>query len=114
MPKYILKHATEQDVEAMCNRSEWTWEGMTIDEDNLDAIAQFIESNVPNLPQPYTFWTWTGKMFNEMCELTGNNAYPDDLTFLGVDDLYEPMLKMEVGARWLDDIVENNRRREEH
>lgn len=117
MAKYELKYATEQDIKDMYDRSEWTWEGMTTDEDNLDAIAQFIELNAPKVPQPYTFWTWTGDTFNKMYDLTGNNAYPDDLIFLAVDNLYEPLypiLKMRVGARWLDDIVDNIKWREEN
>lgn len=111
--RYIVKQATEQDIRDMYDRSEWTWEGMSDDEDNLNQIADFLEINVPKLAQPYTFWIWQGDMFNDMYGLTGRNAYPDDLTFVAVDDLYEPFLKIQYGARWLDDIVDNNLEREQ-
>lgn len=61
--------------------------------------------------------TWKGEEMNEFFNLTGNNAYPDDLTFLAfsLDDLdigKLAMFKIRFGARWFDDIVDNNARRE--
>ena len=52
----------------------------------------------------------TGKVMNEICHLTGNNAYPDDLTIFSIDK-YKGLAIMFV-ARWLDDIVSNNADRE--
>ena len=49
-----------------------------------------------------------GEVMNRLCHLTGNNAYPDDLTFLVIPNYYNPMVKLELGARWFDDIVANN------
>ena len=110
---YVLKKATVEDIEEMYNRSEFTWEGMNIDKDNLYVISGVIEQNGLLPEKPYTFWTWSGKMFNEMYNLTGDNRYPDDLTFLAIDNLYDPMFKIATGARWLDDIVDNNSAREQ-
>ena len=50
--------------------------------------------------------------------LLGSNRYPDDLVFLafsldGLDVGKLAMFKLRFGARWFDDIVENNARREE-
>ena len=51
----------------------------------------------------------------EINAITGDNAYPDDLTILSIelDNItnVETMFikKFEVGARWFDDIVDNNR-----
>ena len=52
---------------------------------------------------------------NEVYELTGDNAYQDDASIVSVMDI--DMMKVvlarfEIGARWFDDIVENNRFRE--
>ena len=49
---------------------------------------------------------------------TGSNAYPEDLTFVSIPlSMFKnirklAMLKLQLGARWLDDIVDNNARRE--
>lgn len=49
-----------------------------------------------------------------MYHLTESNAYPDDLHILMIAlDNWEgpgrlPMVKFQIGARWLDDIVDNN------
>lgn len=49
-----------------------------------------------------------GEVMNRLCKLTGDNAYPDDLTFLVIPNYYNPMVKLQVGARWFDDILANN------
>ena len=54
-----------------------------------------------------------------MYGLTDKNAYDDDLNFLSIDlDNWSemgklPFYKMQVGARWLDDIVDNNKVRQD-
>jgi hypothetical protein len=47
---------------------------------------------------------------NKLCKLTGNNAYPNDLTIFSIDKF--KCLAITVGARWMDDIISNNARRE--
>lgn len=64
------------------------------------------------------WYDWTGRDMNDLYCLTGSNRYPDDLHFLGfcLDGLDIPalaILKIEMGDRWYDDIVDNNRYREE-
>lgn len=64
------------------------------------------------------FYTFKGKLMNDMYKLTGDNRYDDDLTFLSFkfDKLNVGKLaifKIKFGARWLDDIVANNQSREE-
>ena len=84
---------------------------------NLKAIVDALKKDTP-IKLPVTFYTWTGKEFNDKYGLTGNNAYPEDLPFLSIslDNWSEmgnlPFWKMQVGARWLDDIVDNNARRQ--
>ena len=61
--------------------------------------------------------TFSGKEMNDNYNLTGHNRYPDDLTFLcfsldGLEIGKLAMFKMRFGARWFDDIVDNNARRE--
>ena len=63
------------------------------------------------------WYQFTGKDMNEHYHLTGNNRYPDDLTFLcfPLDGLHVGRLaffKMAMRDRWFNDIVDNDARRE--
>ena len=53
------------------------------------------------------YW-FKGSVMNRVYGLTKSNAYPEDLTFLVIPHLYNPVFKMMIGARWFDDIVHNN------
>lgn len=71
-----------------------------------------------NIGNVNTFYTFKGKLMNDTYALTGKNKYDDTLTFLcfrldGLDVGKLAIFKMQFGARWLDDIVDNNLRREE-
>lgn len=71
-----------------------------------------------NIGNVNTFYTFKGKLMNDTYALTGKNKYQDALTFLcfrldGLDVGKLAIFKMQFGARWLDDIVDNNVRREE-
>lgn len=56
---------------------------------------------------------------NDNYNLTGSNAYPNNLTLISIktDDIKNLnaiiIPRFEVGGRWFDDIVDNNARREE-
>ena len=61
---------------------------------------------------------FTGKEMNEEYDLEGDNAYPDDLNFLAfsleeLDIGKLAIFKLQAGDRWFDDIVDNNRSRQE-
>lgn len=61
---------------------------------------------------------FTGKEMNEEYSLKGDNAYPDDLNFLafsleGLDIGKLAIFKLEAMDRWFDDIVDNNRSKQE-
>lgn len=76
----------------------------------------FNDRNIGTVQEWITF---KGKEMNEFGHLTGDNAYPDDLTFLscsldGLNVGSLAMFKLEFGARWFDDIVDNNARREDY
>ena len=114
-----LIEATYLDKQRLYEGSAWTWEGTTIDKASLEFIANwFKEQGCPLINKE--FYLITGEQMNWFCGgLTGSNAYKKDLHILAielknipnVEKLY--MKKFEVGARWFNDIVDNNRRREE-
>lgn len=98
-----------------CQNSMFTFEGIDIEGKNgkdfkmkFEAIARrtgFKEKEMIG-------YVFKGKHMNEIYRLTGDNAYPDDLTFVSIPNYYNPFVKLEVGARWFDDIVANNAIRE--
>lgn len=59
------------------------------------------------------FYTFKGADMNRVYNLRGDVRYQDDLTFLafklnGLNVSKLSMLKLEMGDRWFDDIVDNN------
>lgn len=61
---------------------------------------------------------FTGKDMNETYQLTGMNAYPDDVDFLafpldGLNVTKLAIFKIKMGDHWFDDIVDNNLRMEQ-
>lgn len=71
-----------------------------------------------NIGKPAAWYDFTGADMNAEYGLTGNNAYQDDLHFLcfpldGLDIARLSFFKLIAADRWFDDIVDNNRRREE-
>lgn len=64
------------------------------------------------------FYLFYGRDMHANYGLSGNNAYPDELTFLmfANDGLVIPklaMFKYAMQDRWFDDIVDNNARAQE-
>lgn len=65
-----------------------------------------------------TEWaTFKGIDYNSYYETTGDNRYPDDITFLafsieGLNIGRLAMFKLRMGGRWFDDVVDNDMRRE--
>ena len=98
----IIKVETKEQLKALNDCSAMTWEGL-IEEDFGAALDMCGAEGAKG-------YVTTGKVMNEICHLTGHNAYPDDLTIFSIDK-YKGLAIM-VGARWMDDIVSNNADRE--
>ena len=98
----IIKVETKEQLKALNDCSAMTWEGL-IEEDFGAALDMCGAEGAKG-------YVTTGKVMNEICHLTGSNAYPDDLTIFSIDK-YKGLAIM-FGARWLDDIVSNNADRE--
>ena len=114
--EFTVTEINEDNVEKLhelVENSAFTWEGMNASDENLQAIVDDFKENT-DIKLPVNFYKWNGELFNEVFGLSDANAYQNDLTFLSVDldnwsDIGKlPIYKMIVGARWLDDIVDNN------
>lgn len=117
MTKYELKEADETKLRELENTSAFTIEGAG---GNLHkwcvGLNEMLEQR--GIGQVKEFYNFSGQLMNETYGLTSSNRYPDDLTFLSfpLDNLNIgklAMFKLEFGARWLDDIVDNNATREQ-
>ena len=98
----IIKVETKEQLKALNDCSAMTWEGL-IEEDFGAALDMCGAEGAKG-------YVTTGKVMNEICHLTGNNAYPDDLTIFSIDK-YKGLAIM-FGARWMDDVISNNAYRE--
>ena len=98
----IIKVETKEQLKALNDCSAMTWEGL-IEEDFGAALDMCGAEGAKG-------YVTKGKVMNEICHLTGNNAYPDDLTIFSIDK-YKGLAIM-VGARWMDDILSSNADRE--
>lgn len=84
-------------------------------EEWMNAINEMLKSE--EIGHVEEFYTFKGSQMNEKYHLTGNNAYNNDLTFLafklkGLNINKLAIFKLNFGARWFDDIVDNNAHRE--
>ena len=98
----IIKVETKEQLKALNDCSAMTWEGL-IEEDFGAALDMCGAEGAKG-------YVTTGKVMNEICHLTGNNAYPDDLNIFSIDKFKG--LAIMFGARWMDDIISNNADRE--
>ena len=108
----VFKLTTREELDKLYETSCFTWEGMDDSEQNLAAIESAIRENGYK-EEECMFYTYKGELMNNSYGLKGNNAYPSDLTFVSIPNFYNPMFKLNYGARWFDDIVDNNARRED-
>lgn len=109
MNAYQLIIVSDKDLKSeftkLYQTSALTFTGMLIEPKNLQAIADAFVSF--GAKPPITLTVISGKQMSEFCKLTGTNKYANDLHFLSVNP-YGNVLAMQVGARWFDDIVDNN------
>ena len=116
--KFNIIECKEADLQDLYDGSALTFEGTTLDDDNLEFLIRWLNEHDCDM-KVKNFYKITGKLMNDTYHLTGDNAYPNMLTILCIklDDLTNPsnifIPRFELGGRWFDDIVENNARREE-
>ena len=101
--------ALRKELQALANKSAPCWEGLS-----LDGLEEYIKGIDPKVTVVFC----SGDNYNRAYNLTGNNRYPWNLTLVFLDipsdySLSEMMKwKLQYGARWADDVRDNNLRRE--
>lgn len=115
--KFNIIHCKESDLQELYNDSALTFEGTTLDDDNLQWLVDWFNEHNCQMKRN-DFYVVSGRLMNNAYHLTGSNAYPNSLNILCIklSDLTEPnnivMARFEIGGRWFDDVVDNNARRE--
>ena len=116
--EYKVVDASKEDLEDLYNSSALTFEGCVIDDASLDFIFNEFKE-IGAIPKDnFTFYHITGKLMNDTYKLTGDNRYPNNLNILSIMlDNFEdssPLItwRFQYGGRWMDDVVDNNARRE--
>lgn len=104
-------------IDEMYEKWALTFEGTTIDHDNLEWLINWFKTNgSPMIKED--FYVIKGRQMNEKYGLTESNAYPDNLNILCIklEDLEDhtkiAMPRFEIGGRWFTDIVDNNASRQ--
>jgi len=106
--------STPDMLEELYNDNSFTFEGLAIE--SLDQLIDYLKDHFKNDIEEVIIYDTLGKVMNEHYNLIGGNRYPDDLNIVSLkldnfDDLGKlAMLKIRIGARWFNDIVDNNAR----
>ena len=115
MERIMVK--TKAQLEELVKESALTWEGLDTSDESLKQVFDWLKGYTP-LKCERVYIT-KGALMDAVYELTGDNAYQSDCSIVSIRlcDMEKPMAiaipRFMVGGRWLDDIVDNNRRREE-
>lgn len=98
----VIEVKTLEQLKGLYMCSAMTWEGLR--EEDFE-----VALNTCGGEKAQGYLT-KGKVMNELCHLTGNNAYPDNLNIFSIDNFRG--LAINYGARWMDDVIDNNAERE--
>ena len=115
MEKIIVN--TKAQLDELEKGSALTWEGHAVDDESLKKRFDWIKGYTPVKQE--RIYIISGWVMNNAYGLTGDNAYQDDVHLVSVklEDIEHVgrivVPRFTVGGRWFDDIVDNNRRREE-
>ncbi|MCR5414323.1 MAG: hypothetical protein K6F50_06310 [Kiritimatiellae bacterium] len=108
----------KEGLDALYKDSAFTIEGLAANAENLKELADWVKRHTPFKTE--RAYVASGALMNRVYGLTGTNAYPEDdctLVAIKLSDLEKPLAlavpRFEIGGRWFDDIVDNNRWREE-
>lgn len=92
-------------------KSVLTYEGLLLSDQSVADMEKSLRGFGYDKEELLVYYT-DGATLNSYYGLTGDNQYNNNLTIVFVPDFYNPIAKFVTGARWFDDIVANNRRRE--
>lgn len=113
-----IKVTDRAALDELYKESALTLEGLSPEDESLKALEDWVKQHTQFKKEDV--YIIDGAVMNREYGLTGTNAYPDTgctLVAIKLCDLEKPRTltipRFQIGGRWFDDIVDNNRRREE-
>lgn len=100
----IINVETKEQLKELYDSSAMTWEGLREDDFEI-ALKECGAEGAKG-------YITKGSVMNKLCKLTGDNAYPDNLNIFSIKEFKG--LAIVFGARWMDDIIDNNARRQKY
>lgn len=107
----IPEGRVEEFLEEFEKNSVFTCEGLSLSDESVADMEKSLRGYGYDKEELLVYYT-DGATLNSHYGLTGSNRYSKGLTIVFVPEFYNPIAKIVTGARWFDDIVANNRRRE--
>ena len=104
-----------KQLDELYDQSALTFEGLRAEAEDICALENWLRSHDSIIDGEAVAHIIKGGFMNRSYDLTGDNAYPNELTIVsvtGIDQLRIALPRFAVGGRWFDDIVANNERRE--
>lgn len=111
----IIKVENEEVLDELYDESALTFEGCM--DSQIHLYVGWVKERAGL--EKEDVYVIKGELMNRVYGLTGDNAYKDDLTILcfKLSDMENVgrivYARFELDGRWFDDVVENNKRREE-
>lgn len=117
---FSIDEVTEKsELDALYQGSALTFEGTIVSDENMAFLASWLKEKGADPVENIAIKCIKGATMNEAYGLTGTNAYPNDLHIVCI-----PLSQLgnvnaivierfALGGRWFDDVVDNNKRREE-
>lgn len=104
----VPENREDEFLQMFCDNSMFTFEGLNIsDKKGMKELEAFLRETGYE-KENFIAYYFSGSVMNRCYGLTDNNAYSDNITFVVIPEYYNPMVKLQIGARWFDDIVANN------
>ena len=110
---YNLIDAGVNDLEMLYNGSAFTFEGLDTSRESMKSLMTALKDYVNPEMDELTIYVVKGSLMNDRYGLW-KDPYPDRLSIVAIPtnqfkDIGKlAMFKLQVGARWFDDIVDNN------
>lgn len=112
MNKKIL--TTESELKTLYNQSALTWEGLVDNDESLGQVIDWLKEHGVDTAG-IVFNVVKGETMNKIYKLDGKNAYETTLNIValtGINTAKIVTARFQVGGRWFDDIVNNNKDRQ--
>jgi hypothetical protein len=119
----VFKQASSSDLDRFYKNNDYCIECLDMSTASKEALIGFwskLKMEGWNIPEKVEIWICDGKLMNSKYDLGGDNAYSDDVHFSFFPLEYGKQhgeyncqgLKSRLGARYFNDVVDNNEYRE--